>query len=127
LDKVELRGKIRGLREWQEGYEELEAIPCSFAIEFKDFSNDWGTWSVYTDSEEEKVCIICGFFLRGLTLPFSSSYSLFYTMQLVCKMIPFRYESDSLLYYIMSCCDTVYPDDVTLVDFIIEGLSWYIG
>ena len=58
LDKVELRGKIRGLREWQEGYEELEAIPCSFAIEFKDFSNDWGTWSMYTDSEEEKVHLI---------------------------------------------------------------------
>lgn len=52
LDKVELRGKLRGLREWNEGYEDLEAIPHSFAIEFKDGR---GPWSMYADSEEEKV------------------------------------------------------------------------
>ena len=52
LDKVELRGTIRGLREWNEGYEDLEAIPHSFAIEFKDGR---GHWSMFSDSEEEKV------------------------------------------------------------------------
>ncbi|KAG6850550.1 hypothetical protein H0H93_011749 [Arthromyces matolae] len=51
LDKIELRGTIRGLREWSEGYEELEAIPYSFAIEFKDGR---GHWSMFSDSEEEK-------------------------------------------------------------------------
>ena len=34
LDQVYLRGKLRGLKEWNEGYEELESIPYSFAIEF---------------------------------------------------------------------------------------------
>ena len=106
MDKVELRGKIRGLREWQEGYEELEAIPYSFAIEFKDFSNDWGTWSMYTDSEEEKVCIICDF-LRGLTLPFSSSCSPFYTTQLVCNTIHFCYDLRfKYQYHTCLVCDT---------------------
>ncbi|KAG6856571.1 hypothetical protein H0H87_003071 [Tephrocybe sp. NHM501043] len=51
VDKLELRGHIRGLREWNEGYEDLEAIPYSFAIEFKD---DRGHWSMFSDSEEEK-------------------------------------------------------------------------
>ncbi|KAF5383584.1 hypothetical protein D9615_003705 [Tricholomella constricta] len=55
LDKVELRGKLRGLREWNEGYEDLEAIPHSFAIEFKD---EYGHWSMFSDSEEEKYKLL---------------------------------------------------------------------
>lgn len=53
LDKVELRGHVRGLREWDEGFEDLEAIPHSFAIEFTDGR---GPWAMFADSEEEKVC-----------------------------------------------------------------------
>ncbi|KAG6884631.1 hypothetical protein C0993_009436 [Termitomyces sp. T159_Od127] len=55
LDKVDLRGTIRGLREWSEGYEDLEAIPHSFAIEFKD---ERGHWSMFSDSEEEKYKLL---------------------------------------------------------------------
>ncbi|KAF8074753.1 hypothetical protein FPV67DRAFT_1474871 [Lyophyllum atratum] len=55
LDKIELRGKLRGLREWNEGYEDLEAIPYSFAIEFKD---DRGHWSLFSDSEEDKYKLL---------------------------------------------------------------------
>lgn len=52
MDRIELRGHVRGLREWNEGYEDLEAIPHSFALEFKDGRQ---SWSMYADSEEEKV------------------------------------------------------------------------
>jgi hypothetical protein len=52
LDSVDLRGRVKALKEWHEGYEELEAIPNSFAIEFKDGQ---GSWSMFSDSEEEKV------------------------------------------------------------------------
>ncbi|KAH0582596.1 hypothetical protein H2248_010525 [Termitomyces sp. 'cryptogamus'] len=55
LDKIELRGTIRGLREWNEGYEDLEAIPHSFAIEFK---SGRGHWSMFSDSEEEKYKLL---------------------------------------------------------------------
>ncbi|KAF8661368.1 hypothetical protein AX16_001462 [Volvariella volvacea WC 439] len=51
LETVSCRGAISALREWNEGYEELEAIPHSFVIEFTD---DRGSWSMYADSEEEK-------------------------------------------------------------------------
>ena len=54
LEKVDLPGIVRGLKEWSEGYEALEAIPFSFVIEFK----DGGVWSLYSDSEEEKVILI---------------------------------------------------------------------
>jgi len=54
LEKVDLPGMVRGLKEWSEGYEALEAIPFSFVIEFK----DGGVWSLYSDSEEEKVILI---------------------------------------------------------------------
>ncbi|GLB43431.1 hypothetical protein LshimejAT787_1303320 [Lyophyllum shimeji] len=55
LDKLELRGKIRGLKEWSDGYEDLEAIPYSFAIEFND---GHGHWSMFSDSEEEKYKLL---------------------------------------------------------------------
>lgn len=54
LDELELRGHVRAVRDWYEGYEELKAIPFSFAIEFKD---DRGSWAMFTDSEEDKVSI----------------------------------------------------------------------
>jgi hypothetical protein len=54
LDKIQLRGHIAGLKEWNEGFEELEAISHSFAIQFNDGQ---GTWSAFSDSAEEKVRI----------------------------------------------------------------------
>lgn len=55
LDQVELRGKLRALKEWNEGYEELESIPHSFAIEFTD---ERGPWSAFADNEEEKYKLL---------------------------------------------------------------------
>jgi hypothetical protein len=52
LDKVQLRGHVDGMKEWNEGFEELQAIQYSFAIQFKDGQ---GAWSLFSDSEEEKV------------------------------------------------------------------------
>ncbi len=52
LEEEDLRGRVRGLREWNEGYDYLEAIAFSFVVEFKDKSNNW---SMFADSEEEKV------------------------------------------------------------------------
>ncbi|KAL0067138.1 hypothetical protein AAF712_005708 [Marasmius tenuissimus] len=50
-DELELQGKLSGVREWSEGFEELKAIPYSFAIEFKDGREPWG---LFSDSAEEK-------------------------------------------------------------------------
>lgn len=51
IDQIQLRGKLNGLKEWSDGYEELKAIPNSFAIEFKD---DRGPCAMFCDTEEEK-------------------------------------------------------------------------
>ncbi|KAK0458417.1 uncharacterized protein EV420DRAFT_1542147 [Desarmillaria tabescens] len=51
LDQIQLRGKLNGLKEWNDGYEELKAIPNSFAIEFKD---QRGPCAMFCDTEEEK-------------------------------------------------------------------------
>ncbi|KAJ6591725.1 hypothetical protein DFH09DRAFT_1137813 [Mycena vulgaris] len=55
LDEVDLRGQVRGLREWNEGYEDLKAIPFSFAVEF---SGAREPWSMFSDSEEEKYKLL---------------------------------------------------------------------
>ncbi|TFK71627.1 hypothetical protein BDN72DRAFT_837346 [Pluteus cervinus] len=55
LESVELAGKLRNLCEWNQGYEELKAIPHSFAVEFQE---DGFYWSMYADSEEDKVKLI---------------------------------------------------------------------
>lgn len=52
LDTIDLRGCVKALREWHEGYEELQAIPHAFALEFTDGQ---GPWSFFCDSEEDKV------------------------------------------------------------------------
>ncbi|KAK0210319.1 hypothetical protein DFS33DRAFT_1292328 [Desarmillaria ectypa] len=52
LDQIQLHGKLNGLKEWNDGYEELKAIPNSFAIEFKD---QRGSCAMFCDTEEEKV------------------------------------------------------------------------
>ena len=53
MEEVTLAGKIKGLKEWSDGYEDLEAIPFSFVIEFHD-----QTWSAFADSEDEKFRIL---------------------------------------------------------------------
>jgi MAP7 domain-containing protein 1 len=53
LDVIELYGKVKRIKEWNEGYEYLEAIPHSFIIEYVD---DREPWLMFADSEEEKVC-----------------------------------------------------------------------
>jgi len=50
---------VRGLREWNEGYEELEAIPHSFAVELE----DGAPWLFFADSAEDKVCVCTKFLL----------------------------------------------------------------
>jgi flagellar biosynthesis GTPase FlhF len=53
MEEVHLRGKIKALKEWSDGYEDLEAIPFSFVIEFHD-----QTWSVFADSEDDKFRVL---------------------------------------------------------------------
>lgn len=55
LENIDLKGNVGGLKEWFEGcYEDLEAIPFSFVVEFKDGREPM---CMYADSEEEKVGI----------------------------------------------------------------------
>ncbi|KIJ55461.1 hypothetical protein M422DRAFT_24036 [Sphaerobolus stellatus SS14] len=46
--------QIAALKEWSEGYEELEAIPNSFAVELRDDS----PWLFFADSSEDKEIIL---------------------------------------------------------------------
>jgi len=55
LDQLDLKGQVRGLREWSEGYEDLKAIPFSFAVEF---NGEREPWSMFTDSDEEKYKLL---------------------------------------------------------------------
>jgi len=50
IDLVHLDGRITSFNEWYEGFEELEAIPHSFAVKFV----DGRTWLVYADTEQDK-------------------------------------------------------------------------
>jgi len=52
LDTLDLHGQVSALKEWDQGYEELESIPYSFVIELKD---GLGSWSMFADSDEDKV------------------------------------------------------------------------
>ncbi|KAF8524163.1 hypothetical protein JB92DRAFT_2881364 [Gautieria morchelliformis] len=47
-------GRVRALREWHEGYDELEAIPNSFAVELKDDS----PCLFFADSAEDKEILL---------------------------------------------------------------------
>ncbi|KAF9054328.1 hypothetical protein BJ165DRAFT_1437958 [Panaeolus papilionaceus] len=55
LEEVPLKKQVSALKEWHEGYEDLEAIPFSFVVEF---SNGKSPWSIYADSQEEKFRIM---------------------------------------------------------------------
>ncbi|KAJ8515728.1 hypothetical protein ONZ45_g6876 [Pleurotus djamor] len=52
-EEVDLRGRIKALREWDEGegFDELKAIPNSFGVEF---DGEQEPWSIYADTEDEK-------------------------------------------------------------------------
>ncbi|KZV59899.1 hypothetical protein PENSPDRAFT_659868 [Peniophora sp. CONT] len=52
LDTVELTGRLRGVKEWNDGFEELRAIEHSFALDFGDLQEPV---SAYTDSAREKA------------------------------------------------------------------------
>ncbi|KAF8517930.1 hypothetical protein BU17DRAFT_91357 [Hysterangium stoloniferum] len=46
--------RVRALREWHEGYEELEAIPNSFVLEIQDDN----PWLFFADSSEDKEILL---------------------------------------------------------------------
>ncbi|KZT70730.1 hypothetical protein DAEQUDRAFT_810336 [Daedalea quercina L-15889] len=46
---------VGSVKDWQEGYEELEGIPHSFAVEFQDGRCPW---SMYTDSADDKEYLV---------------------------------------------------------------------
>ncbi|KAK0458429.1 uncharacterized protein EV420DRAFT_1642776 [Desarmillaria tabescens] len=48
---LQLRGKLNGLKEWNDGNKELKAISNSVVIEFKD---QRGSCAMFCDTEEEK-------------------------------------------------------------------------
>ncbi|KXN81517.1 hypothetical protein AN958_04454 [Leucoagaricus sp. SymC.cos] len=50
VDRLDVRGTVKALKEPEDGYEDLKAIPHSFAIEF----HDRAPWAMFVDSEEEK-------------------------------------------------------------------------
>ena len=55
LDTLELgNAQVSRFCEWSDGYEELRAIPHSFAVEFK----DGNVWSMFTDTENEKFMLL---------------------------------------------------------------------
>ena len=52
LDTIELKGRLRGVKEWSDGFEELKAIEHSFVLDFGDLQDPI---SAYTDTPREKV------------------------------------------------------------------------
>ena len=47
-------GRVSGVKEPDEGHEELEAIPHAFAVEFNDGED---AWAMFCDNNEDKVCL----------------------------------------------------------------------
>ena len=41
METINLRSQVAALKEWHEGYEDLEMIPFSFIVEFKDGREPW--------------------------------------------------------------------------------------
>lgn len=64
LDVLPLDGRVDSMAEWYEGFEELEAIPHSFAVRFVDGFE----WRMYADSAEEKVGLLPRLFELELNL-----------------------------------------------------------
>jgi len=66
LDVLRIKGRVRRLGTWADGHEELQSIPHSFAIEFKD---DESPWFFYTDSDEAKVRLPLSVYRLLLLMP----------------------------------------------------------
>ncbi|KAI0924025.1 hypothetical protein AcW1_006805 [Taiwanofungus camphoratus] len=54
LDTINI-ASLRRIREWQEGFEELEGVSNSFALEFRDGREPW---SMFSDSHEDKEYLL---------------------------------------------------------------------
>jgi MAP7 domain-containing protein 1 len=52
IAEVDIKHEVRSIKEWDEGYEELKAIPHSFVVELAQRDE---IWMMYTDTEDEKV------------------------------------------------------------------------
>ena len=55
LGNVELKGRLRAVKEWSDGFEELRAIEHSFVLDFGDLQEPV---SAYTDTAREKVSLL---------------------------------------------------------------------
>ncbi|PFH45744.1 hypothetical protein AMATHDRAFT_71126 [Amanita thiersii Skay4041] len=55
MDVVQLKEEVQDVKEWGDGYEELRAIPYSFAVEFKQSGK---TWMMFADTEHDKYKIL---------------------------------------------------------------------
>lgn len=55
LETIELRSQVEGVMDWWEGFEELKAIPHSFAIAL---NHGQGSIAVFMDSATDKVCLV---------------------------------------------------------------------
>jgi hypothetical protein len=67
--------RVRALREWHEGYDELEAIPNSFAVELQDDA----PCLFFADSAEDKVCRDSHhIYVYHCLLTFATNYRKFY-------------------------------------------------
>lgn len=65
---MSLAGKrVAAIKEPYEGYDELEAIPHSFAVEFADGE---GAWSMFSDFEDDKVRFVRDFKTISIDLTF---------------------------------------------------------
>ncbi|KIL55802.1 hypothetical protein M378DRAFT_10654 [Amanita muscaria Koide BX008] len=53
--EVDIKTEVRSIKEWDEGYEELKAIPHSFVVELAQRGE---IWMMYTDTEDEKYMIL---------------------------------------------------------------------
>lgn len=55
IAEVDIKTEVRSIKEWDEGYEELKAIPHSFVVELAQRDE---IWMMYTDTEDEKYMIL---------------------------------------------------------------------
>ncbi|KAK2463704.1 hypothetical protein APHAL10511_004455 [Amanita phalloides] len=54
-EEIDIRKQVRNVKEWDEGYEELEAIASSFVMELV---GQGKAWMMYADNEEDKYAIL---------------------------------------------------------------------
>lgn len=53
MDSFRFRG-VTGIKEWNQGYDDIRSIPHSWAVEFRDDA----AWLFFADSEEDKDVLI---------------------------------------------------------------------